>query len=893
MKTLKYTIIVILLSLSSLIASVTADDLRFLLDKEQFDIINKYQDEFMKLKNSSLLEDRQCLLEFAQRTNQMTLASELHFLLARDFGSMEDALQWLILQSADPDTSSILIRGNILKSSFTSIADSLVFAHYLAGGENDDIFRTIQNLPEYNGIIEATAKSVLDEISTQNSSYDALELIKSFNESYPNSIWHQAAYYYELYHLAKIKDFSALLNCIEENSFRSASHSYISSLYILGPSFRKELAELKPNLMLINFAKECLANASKSTNAKILFDSYEGDDWQNRVMLQMAKADYYRQINVWGKYGNEDELICLFIKPNKLQQREITKLQNISFTNNDRGEIAELHFWRGRYLALFSKKKYQESAIKSFGYCLTHGAPRKQYDNEAYDAIASILERLKIDSDPLNYLRNIFAYNGIIFEDTHAMDGKRYTRVALADYNNDGKIDILFNGKYIYKNLGDFSFQPHPDSCLVQNLNSTGGIWADFNKDGYLDFVSISHASDGHGDALMKQNPDHSFVKVNAKAGDVDDKMPTEGVAFVDINITGYPSLYMANYETWQSRNGYPDFFFYNDQGFFVDRSKQLGFLAQSFADNPGLAGRGVAPADFDNDGKQDIFVTNYRLNRNFLFTHVDSVFKDLAALHSVAGKYKNAYYGHSIGADWGDFDNDGDLDLIIANLAHPRFIDISDKTMLLRNDGMSYRVVVEDTLYYWQFTDITQESGIKYDELHAEPLFFDADNDGFLDIFITSVYENDRSYLYKNNGDGSFTDITYLSGARIYNGWSCAAADLNRDGLLDLVIGSGNGTKILSNASSTSNKSLIIKPIYGKDGIHLIEDVHNPVLHPNSPAFGTRVRVLIQDAMGKEYCLVRELSSAKGSSTQNAPELHFGLGTKHLIRYDIWRAKP
>ncbi|MCB5295369.1 MAG: CRTAC1 family protein, partial [Candidatus Cloacimonetes bacterium] len=496
--------------------------------------------------------------------------------------------------------------------------------------------------------------------------------------------------------------------------------------------------------------------------------------------------------------------------------------------------------------------------------------------------------RRKIMQDPIVYLRRIFDYNGIIFEDTHAMDGKRYTRAALADYDNDGQIDILFNGKYIYRNLGDFTFNSHPDTSMTTLLKSNGGIWGDFNRDGYLDFVSISHSAEGDGDALMKQNPDGTFVKVNAKAGDIDDKMPTEGVAFWDIDGKGYPSLYLANYESWQTRSGYPDSFYHNQEGSFTNRSTELGFLMPQYADNPGLAGRGVAPADFDNDGKQELLVTNYRLNRNYLFKQADSLFVDLAALYSVTGEYKNGYYGHSIGADWGDYDNDGDLDLFIANLAHPRFIDISDKSMLLRNDGLAHRVVGADTLYFWQFTDVTSHSGITYDELHAEPLFFDADNDGFLDLYITSVYENDRSYLYHNNGDGTFSDITYLSGTRVYNGWSCATGDLNRDGLMDLVIGSGNSAKILYNVSPTKNKSLYLKPVFKEEQTTLVPLDGTHIEHPNSPAFGSRVILYLKDQTGKEYSLIRELSSAKGSSTQNAPELHFGISTNNIIRYEL-----
>lgn len=152
----------------------------------------------------------------------------------------------------------------------------------------------------------------------------------------------------------------------------------------------------------------------------------------------------------------------------------------------------------------------------------------------------------------------------------------------------------------------------------ISQLNSTGGLWADFNRDGLLDFVAISHNADSLGEALMKNQDRSRFVKVNERAGDIDDRFPTEGAAWIDIDGTGYPSLYCANYEKWQVRAGYPDFLWHNDKGYFSDMSEELGFRSPAYTDNPGLAGRGVAPADFDNDGTQEILVTNYRLTRNF-----------------------------------------------------------------------------------------------------------------------------------------------------------------------------------------------------------------------------------------------------------------------------------
>ncbi|HPN27261.1 MAG TPA: CRTAC1 family protein, partial [Candidatus Cloacimonas sp.] len=196
--------------------------------------------------------------------------------------------------------------------------------------------------------------------------------------------------------------------------------------------------------------------------------------------------------------------------------------------------------------------------------------------------------------------------------------------------------------------------------------------------------------------------------------------------------------------------------------------------------------------------------------------------------------------------------------------------------------------VVENDTIYFWQFTNVTKQAGITYDELHSDPLFFDADNDGYLDLFITSVYDNERSYLYHNKGDGTFEDITWLSGARVYNGWGNASADLNRDGLIDLVVGSGNGAKILQNKTVTNNNALYVKPVWKNDIVELVTDTNNYDKVPNTPAFGTRVEVTIKRPFHKQKTLIRELCSAKGTGSQNAPELHFGINKGKVVNIRI-----
>jgi len=143
-------IILFLLSLSMLQADpVDADDLQFLLEREQYHLIDKYQEDFYLFASSDDITERKLLLDFAQRTQKLDLAADIHYSIARDFGSVEDGLQWLILQ-ATTENDSILLqqKTSILRYSFDTPADSLVFAHYAY--PELDLLAEIQALPQYN-----------------------------------------------------------------------------------------------------------------------------------------------------------------------------------------------------------------------------------------------------------------------------------------------------------------------------------------------------------------------------------------------------------------------------------------------------------------------------------------------------------------------------------------------------------------------------------------------------------------------------------------------------------------------------------------------------------------------------------------------------------------------
>ncbi len=871
------------------LGGISNADLRFLTDKEQFLLLEKYSAELATQAQEGSKDDLQAVLEYAEQADKPELAMQCHKRLALQERSLEDALQWLLLfKASKPDSLQFDQEINLMVKKFAEPLEQVLILQYAYGGLDTELQTLVDGAETYNSVIEAAAKDQIDEISITQTDSLALSLIDDFAKVYPKSKYLHIALYYKLYHLSNQKDWQGVLQCLQQIPDTEPVLAYLSTVYLASPTLRKNCP---PESKLLELAVERIKKAYSPAAQTFLSDQYTAADWNSRVSLQKAKLSYYQILQDKSLFGDEETLSGLEKLPKPAYRNLLARLDRISFSTNDRGEKAELEFWRGKAAQLSSLKSIQLKAAKHFTNCLILGSPRKKYDDDALKYITQIQQTLKIKLDPLNWMRKLKGYKGITFadySDSLGVANKPYSRVALGDYNHDGKTDILFSGKYLYQNNGSMHFSDVSAQAGLSDLDSAGGIFADFNKDGKLDLVSYSHAEDGNGDKLLKNMDDQRFVNVNERAGDIDDKFPTESVAWVDTENSGFPSLYAANYEKWNVRSGYPDYFWQNQAGYFADASQALGFRTPDYTDNPGQAGRGVSPADYNNDGKQEILVCNYRLNRNFLWQRQDTLFVDAAALNGVAGKYKKGYYGHSIGADWGDYDNDGDLDLFIANLAHPRYLDISDVSMLLRNDGLAYKVVEGDTIHYWQFTDVTRQAGITYDELHSDPLFFDADNDGWLDLFITSVYPGERSYLYRNKGDGTFEDITWLSGARVYNGWGNASADLDRDGLPDLVVGSGSGARVLKNTTVTKNRSLTVKPVWKGDQIILETDPQEFGKLPNSPAYGTRVLLYLK---GKKQPLVRELCSAKGTGSQNAQELLFGIGKSKVAK--IVRFQP
>ena len=271
----------------------------------------------------------------------------------------------------------------------------------------------------------------------------------------------------------------------------------------------------------------------------------------------------------------------------------------------------------------------------------------------------------------------------------------------------------------------------------------------------------------------------------------------------------------------------------------------------------------GVMWNDYNNDGHQDIFVGNYHLYRNQLWQNQgDSTFVDVAeaagaAFDDIPGPMTNLEGGHTYGGDFGDVDNDGDLDAFICNLAHPRAQPYSDPSMFLLNQGAPD----------YNFDNLLYDRGFIYDEGDVNASFADYDNDMDLDLAVSTLYTGHFSKMYRNDG-GYFTDITYETGTAVHDSVSVVWSDVDEDGDLDLIIADRAGAPWVH---------LFINRV-GQDNQWIQLVLEGTIT--NRSAIGARVTLT---AGGVTQ--MRDIRGGGGhSNNQNSRVVHFGLAQETTI---------
>lgn len=453
------------------------------------------------------------------------------------------------------------------------------------------------------------------------------------------------------------------------------------------------------------------------------------------------------------------------------------------------------------------------------------------------------------------------------------------------DYDNDGYQDLLINGRRLFRNNGPPTWN---FTDVTSSAGLTGGVgngvWGDYNNDGWLDLYS--GAGQSSWDILWRNNGNGTFTNVTVAAGNVYDNYPTSAAGWGDYDGDGFLDLYVANGEDWNGGNPiyFPDILYHNNgDGTFTDVTVAAGI--DDYTDP--AYGRGVAWADFDDDGDLDTYISNYRLIPNYLWLNDGTgSFTEAAFDRNVQGVEHwyggdGPYYGHTIGSSWADVNNDGYLDLFTANLAHKDNVwpwirgFICDDSRLYLNSGPPA----------WNFTDIREAAGIPItppgtvhglyykDELFSNAAFADHDNDGDQDLWITQVYDDPQhahSFLYSNsyanNGTVWFDNVTGTAGVMVWDTYAGAWADYDEDGDMDLVTGGKN--------ISTPGESHELR-FFQNNGNQNSWLKVQPLGCPNRYAIGGKVYV----SHGGTTQL-RQVEAGMGSHSQtNSLPLEFGFG--------------
>lgn len=397
------------------------------------------------------------------------------------------------------------------------------------------------------------------------------------------------------------------------------------------------------------------------------------------------------------------------------------------------------------------------------------------------------------------------------------------------DINKDGYDDVFVTDKrsskpnliYMNNTTGGFT---RGQSLLADSAISMTNTWADIDNDGDVDLLVLNNTRKpntfylNNNGVLTKTNTP-SFTK---------DVSYYHGGSFADYDNDGKVDVFMCNY--FPTR--------YNE---LHKNNGTAGFVKEVANAIPAEANQSVGAswADYDQDGFIDLFVPNGFGFKNSLF-HNDGNGTFSKAVNSIT-----AEGGQSVGSCWGDYDNDGDLDLFVTNSR-----DMGN--FLYKNNGNG------------QFTKITTGEVVTDKNASHGCSFADVDNDGDLDLYITS--DKNLKYLYFNNGDGSFTkDKNEIIGFNYGKAFGHAWSDYDRDGDLDLFVAThSNQPNAFFTNNGNANNWL---------SINLVGTVSN------KSAIGADVFLYVN---GKVQ--MREVNSQSGFGGQSSFTQHFGLGTATII---------
>lgn len=441
------------------------------------------------------------------------------------------------------------------------------------------------------------------------------------------------------------------------------------------------------------------------------------------------------------------------------------------------------------------------------------------------------------------------------------------------DINNDDYVDLIVphhgHTPDIYLNNRDSTFgKRHVTSVFgVDFFNEYndfhGYSFTDFNNDNILDlFITVGAKQGEPGftkrDLLYQGNGNGSFELVSTTAGIENATGRGRSSCWFDYDGDGNLDFLLKNLNT-------PNIFFLNlGQGTFSDITTSTGL--DNYED-----GSVCSLVDYDNDGRLDIFLNSGGLKDTLLRQLPDGTFSDVSATAGISAS------GFSNSAAWGDYNNDGFMDLYVTRSAPFMYTgsisDLDLENILYTNNGDG------------TFTDTTEFAGFDGNFNTAMAVWGDINNDGNLDLFVSNAGETDgsgnNSFLYINNADGTFTDsadqsnINNQADVQGHRHTTAALSDYNNDGALDLILG-GSGINTTIGATELYRN---------EDNANNYLKVRLIGIRANSPAIGSVITLVTQTSTQ-----VRQHTGANDGVlfSQSLQPIHFGTGLDNIASINV-----
>ncbi len=418
---------------------------------------------------------------------------------------------------------------------------------------------------------------------------------------------------------------------------------------------------------------------------------------------------------------------------------------------------------------------------------------------------------------------------------------------AWTDLNDDGKLDAYMSyftnslSPYIQNEVGDFQLSTS-QGIIPSGSNYSAIAWGDYNNDGLEDIFITSMSNTP---VLLKNLGYGNFIKILSNKVTAD-AATTLSCNWVDYDNDGYLDLFVTASGTGFTPGSGNRNFLYKNNGdeTFTKITDNAISTQNTFSSNAGFA-------DMDNDGDQDLFLTEWGKD-NWLFENNGD-----GSFSKISGTEINVNSSISISCSWGDYDNDGYLDLFVGNGSTSNTV--KQKSHLFHNNGDK------------TFTKVTTGDIAEFEGCVWTSAWGDVDNDGDIDLYLGTIYDNEEP-LFINNGDGTFTFRHEFAVNTTFDGTGITGAsfgDYDNDGALDLLTANsqGEGPFIYHNNGNTNNWL----------NIKCIGTISN------RSAIGARVKVKAT-INGNSVWQIREIHGVNGFRGLDDLRVHFGLGDATVV---------